>query len=264
MASGDVTTGTGCSARWTNATVTKVSGDALNTLDSYTCTPSATKMTCVVNYTKKPGIEIIVTAPNIAMGFRTRPTADEITFTSGNSVSSGPSGAIVSATGNGTITFQMSLVNIDAGGSITINIPNPADSFLLKTSTTANPDLAWFINNQWNRYTYYAVSPAVTANPSGTCTSADVTNCLTLTNAETGSGNINDKRIALVLSGRPLSGKTQPSANLSDYFEAQNDQTSTSGDRTFERATISTTFNDRPSVCPFQRQTTGSANVLCN
>jgi hypothetical protein len=147
---------------------------------------------------------------------------------------------------------------------ITVKIPHPSNSFLLKTDTGSNPDLAWFINNQWQRYTYYAISPAVSANPSGTCTSVNVTNCLTLTNAVTGTGNVNDKRIALILSGRALTGKTQPSSNLSDYFEAQNDQTSTPGDRIFQRGTISTTFNDRAAVCPFQLQTTGTASVLCN
>jgi hypothetical protein len=156
------------------------------------------------------------------------------------------------------------MANKASSGTGRINVPHPSDSILLNTSTGSNPDLAWFINNQWQRYTYYAISPAVTANPSGVCTSANVTDCLTLTNAEAGSGNINDKRIALVLSGRPLAGKTQPSANLSDYFEGQNDQTSTSGDRNFQRGTISTTFNDRPSVCPYQKQTTGTASVLCN
>jgi hypothetical protein len=135
---------------------------------------------------------------------------------------------------------------------------------LINSSTGSNPDLAWFINNQWYRYTYYAISPALTANPSGTCTSTNVTNCLTLTNAESGSGNINDKRIVLVFSGRPLSGKSQPSSLLSDYFELQNDQTASAGDRTFQRDTISTTFNDRPAVCPYQRQTTGAANILCD
>ncbi len=263
LASGDVASGPGCSARWTSATVAKVSGNASNTLDSYTCTPGTAQMTCVVNYTRRPGIQVIATAPNIAMGFRTRPAVGDITFTplSSNSVSTGPSGAIVTANGNGTITFRMSLVNRASGGTITIFIPNPADSFLINTSTGSNPDLAWFINNQWQRYTYYAISPAVTANPSGTCTSGNVTDCLTLTNAEAGTGNVNDKRVALVLSGRPLTGKTQPSSSMSDYFEAQNTST---GDRNFQRDTISTTFNDRPSVCPFQRQTTGSANVLCN
>jgi hypothetical protein len=265
LASGKVTTGTGCSSRWNSATISKVSGTG--SFSAGSCTADDDRMTCSFSYNGKPVVSMTANAPNIAMGFRTAPTIDEalISPSAGSSVSS-LSASVVTASGNGQVTLTASMRNRTGAGTtaITISIPHPEDSFLLNTDTGSNPNLAWFINNQWHRYTYYAISPAVTANPSGTCTTSIVTNCLSLTNAESGSGNINDKRIALILSGRPLTGKTYPSANRADYFELENNQTSTLGDRTFQRNTISATFNDRAAVCPYQRQTTGTANVLCD
>ncbi len=262
IASGEVTTGTTCSARWTSASVSQVSGSGTFTAGS--CAATDQLISCSFSYSGTPVLKMTATAPNVAMGFRTLPLSGDVTATpaSGYTVNA-PTGSII-AGGGGQIDVQITMANKPTSGPGTVSIRHPADSILLNTSTVSNPDLAWFINNKWQRYTYYAISPAVTANPSGTCTSADVTNCLTLTNAEAGTGNVNNKRLVLILSGRPLSGKSQPSSNLSDYFELQNDQTSTAGDREFQRNTISTIFNDRPAVCPFQRQTTGLANVLCN
>lgn len=264
LASGNVASGTGCSARWTSATATKLSGSG--SFSGAICSADTVRMRCEFTYKGSPEIEVTTTAPNIAMGFRTPPTKEEITFTPGLGNAVTPlSPAIIASNGSGQLVFRVTMA--DRGSTIgvgRINIPHSSDSILLNTNPSSNPDLAWFINNAWQRYTYYGISSAVTANPSGVCTSVNVTNCLTLTNAEAGTGNLNDKRLVLILSGRPLSGKTQPSANRSDYFELQNDQTTTTGDNTFQRGTISNTFNDRPAVCPFERQTTGSANVLCN
>ena len=264
LASGEVASGSTCSARWTSASMTQLSG--LGLFLSLGCTANTTHMQCSYSYLGSPVVSATATAPNIAMGFRTSPGTGDITFSpvsNGGAVNS-VTPSIIAASGGGQAVVQVTMANKGSWTMTTMKIPHPEDSFLLNTDTGSNSEMAWFINNQWQRYTYYAISPAVSANPSGTCTSANVTDCLTLTNAEAGTGNVNDKRIALILSGRPLSGKTQPSANISDYFEAHNDQTSTSGDRTFERASISTTFNDRPSVCPFQRQTTGTAKVFCD
>jgi len=273
LASGEVAVGTGCSARWTTGTISRLSGSG--TFFNLGCSADAVRMRCSIFYSGTPVVRVTTTASNIAMGFRTRPTTGEITFNSaaGSTVTS-LTPSIVTASGAGQVVVQATMANKTGfGGTGAIDIPHPEDSILVNTNTGSNPDLAWFINNQWQRYTYYAISPAVTANPSGTCCpkilgatciSVNVTNCLTLTNAEAGSGNTNDKRIALVLSGRPLTGMTQPSSNRNAYFEAQNDQTSTLGDRNFQRGTISTTFNDRPTVCPIQKQTTASANVLCD
>jgi hypothetical protein len=263
LATGVVATGSTCSARWTSASMTKLSGSGI--FLSLGCTPDTTHMRCQFWFTGSPVIRVTASAPNIAMGFRTSPKSWEITYTptsAGGTVNS-LTPSIVAATGAGQAVLQVTMSNKSSFTSSSINVPHPDDSFLINTDTGSNSELAWFINNQWNRYTYYAISTAVSANPSGTCTSSDVTDCLTLNNAETGSGNTNDKRIALILSGRALSGKTQPSASVSDYFEAENDQTSTPG-RTFARAPMTANFNDRPSVCPFQRQTTGAANVFCD
>ncbi len=263
VASGDVTSGTGCSARWTSATVTKISGSG--TFTAPTCTANTVRMRCQFTYTGSPVVRMTASASNITMGFRDSPTTGQISFTpaSGNTITS-LTPSIVPASGDGQIVLQVTMANRGGSGNGRINLPHPPDSNVLSTDSGSNPELAWFIINQWNRYTYYAISPAVSVNPTGTCTSLNVTNCLTLTNAEAGTGNVNDKRIALVLSGRPLAGKTQPSTNLNAYFEAQNDQTSTPGDRNFQRGKISTIFNDRAAVCPFQIPTAGSTKVLCD
>lgn len=265
LATGNVASGSACSSRWTSGTGSKVSGTGV--LTGPTCTTNTTLISCVFTYTRSMVLDLAVTAANIAMGFRTKPASDEITISPSSSHSiTSLTGTIVPGTGEGqlNVRLRMATRSGNSPGTVTVTIPHPSDSILLSTNTTSNPDLAWFINNQWQRYTYYAISPAASPNPSGTCTSIDVSNCLTLTNAESGTGNVNDKRLMLVLSGRPLAGKSHPSSSRADYFELQNDQTTTSGDRTFQRGTISTTFNDRPAVCPFERQTTGSANVLCN
>jgi hypothetical protein len=277
LATGEVTAGTACSARWTSATVAMASGTGTFTATTGCAvdnTTTGSPMLCKFKYTGTMVVQVIATAANVAMGFRIPPTAADITTTP---AASKPTSAtpktpsvtsitpvIVAASGNGQVSLQVTMASRNASSNAKIYIPNPSDSFLLKTNTVSNPDLAWFLNNQWQRYTYYAISPAVTANPSGVCTSSTVTNCLTLTNAEAGTGNLNDKRLVLILSGRALAAKSQPSASLDAYFELQNDQTSTPGDRTFQRDTISATFNDRPAACPFQRQTSGTANVLCN
>jgi len=276
IATGSVTAGTNCSARWVdnspNCTVSVVSDPGANySFTSCAHDSNTGKMRARFRYRNALVIDITLNASNIAMGFRTAPTSSDVTFspvvsTPSNaipltsSVTSWTQPSIVTATGGGKLTFRVAMAKRSSNTNASVWIPHPSDSYLINTSTTSNADLAWFVNNEWNRYTYYAVSPALTVNPSGTCTSADVTNCLTLTNAEAGTGNTNDKRIVLILSGRPLSGQTSPLDTLGKFFESDN---ASSGDRTFKRDTISSTFNDRPSVCPYQ-QATGSATVLCN
>ena len=119
-------------------------------------------------------------------------------------------------------------------------VPYATDALLADTRS------AWFVNNGWDRFTYYGVSQAAThdpgaaiCNPGGT-----VTNCMTVNNMPSPT---NDKRLVLVLTGRQLAGTTQPSYTLSNYWERQNASVGV----IYEIGSADSTFNDRVAACPF-------------
>jgi hypothetical protein len=131
---------------------------------------------------------------------------------------------------------------------------------LQNAAVLSDPRYTWFWNNKWHEYTYYAIAP--TAMPPGNASCTPGTNCLTVFGLPAVTGATNDKRLALVLSGRPISGQTQPSGARGDYFELEN---RTTGDREYQASTISTTFNDRVAVCPFSYpKQSGPALTICN
>ena len=136
------------------------------------------------------------------------------------------------------ITFQFPLLAI--ASNITVIVPYATDALLADTRS------AWFVENGWDRFTYYGVSQAAThdpgfavCNPGGT-----VTNCMTVNNMPSPT---NDKRLVLVLMGRPLAGTTQPSYTLSNYWERQNASVGV----IYEIGSADSTFNDRAAACPF-------------
>ncbi len=88
--------------------------------------------------------------------------------------------------------------------------------------------------NDWYKLAYYAVADEYAPGGDHTCTP---TPCLTV-NGQNGGSNV---PAAVVMSGRTLAG-AHPSGTLSDYLEGENQ---TTGDRTFENQTRSTTFNDQ-------------------
>lgn len=98
---------------------------------------------------------------------------------------------------------------------------------------------AWFANNEWYRLLQYAV-PARYApgGAAGACSN----DCLTVNGL---SSPNNDKRAILVFASRAIASQTRPSANMTDYFEAQN---SSPADRIFESNVRSNTFNDKVLV----------------
>lgn len=177
----------------------------------------------------------------------------------------------------GSATISMSLSNSTSDATLTVDLTWPGNLLLLSLGQVVSVDiphlqaaqvhsdarLTWFWTNQWHRYTYYGVSAGAVANPSvaDRCNSAGDPGCLTVNNLPASSGSTNDKRLVLVLSGKPLAGHSQPSGNRNDYFENQN----ASAGSVYEVGVASAAFNDRIATCPFQyTPATGSALTICN
>jgi hypothetical protein len=138
---------------------------------------------------------------------------------------------------------------------VVVVIPQPSDALLADTRT------AWWINNGWDRYTYYGVSQASTHDPGATVCNpgGTVTNCLTVNNLPSPNTS-NDKRLVLVLAGRQLSGTTQPSYTVSNYWEGQNASVGV----IYDFGASSSTFNDRAAACPFKYRNHAGTDVdLC-
>ena len=101
----------------------------------------------------------------------------------------------------------------------------------------------WFIQNQWYRYTYYAVAPSVTAAQSGGNIRIDL--------FPPANGSNNDKRFVLALMGPAVTGQTRSaSAALNQYIEGENAVT-TSSPRTFAYQVYAVSGNDRLATCPY-------------
>ena len=116
--------------------------------------------------------------------------------------------------------------------------------------------MAWFVDNNWARYAYYAVTPAGTAGGPA-CTPG--TDCLTVNGLPAGTGNANDKRVVLALMGRAVGAQVQPSNSPTDYLESMTSATVFNQDR------ITSTFNDRLAACPFQyTPLSGTPVSVCN
>ena len=180
--------------------------------------------------------------------------------------------------GNGSVTnMTMSIPNNTSDATAVIDVTWPGILGLLQVVTVDVPHLqdaavlsdariAWFLNNQWQRYTYYAVAPGATVSAPTNCANPAYTGCLTVTGLPASAGPANRKRLLLMLSGRALAGETQPSANRNDYFESPNDATNIAGGAsTFASGTVTATFNDRIATCPYAYIDGGGNNVsLCN
>ena len=201
--------------------------------------------------------QINLTASNVGGTFRGTLTLSEIAVSNGGSKSMSMS--LSNATGDAALT-----INADWAGllslfqEVTVDIPH-----LQSAQVYTDARLTWFWNNQWQRYTYYGVAAGAVASPSvaDACASAGDPGCLTVNNLAASTGNTNDKRLVLVLSGKPLAGRSQPSASLNDYFENQN----ASVDPIYEARPVGMAFNDRIAACPFQyTPATGPVVTICN
>ena len=247
-----------CDTDWTGGSASSLGG----LLNFGSCNPGASDMRCdftaILGGLATP--RITATAPRIGNSFRSfDPASIQISRNGGpwqSATVQNYSGNVSSSSSNATVQFDVVLPLLSIAEAVVVRIPHPTDALL--------PDarVSWFLNNNWDRFTYYAVTRAATVNPgSSVCNpGGDVSGCLTVTGMPAPA---NDKRLVLALMGRaPIAPATWPSANPGDYMEGAN---ATPTDRTFEIRTVTTTFNDRLAACPFQYPTQGGGPVtLCN
>jgi hypothetical protein len=249
-----------CGTNWASGSASSLPG----LLEFGACISGANDMRCDFTvilggfYTPR----ITATAPRIARSFRSfDPSTIEISRNGGATWQSAPvqnySGDVSGGpSGNATIQFDVVFPLLTIVDSVVVRLPHPTDALL--------PDarVSWFLNNNWDRFTYYAVTRAATTAPGGAVCNPGgvVTDCLAVTGMPAPA---NDKRLVLALMGRaPIPPAAWPSANPADYLEGENGSPT---DRTFEIKTVNTAFNDRVAACPFQyTPQTGPPISICN
>ncbi len=241
---------------WLNPTVTQIPpGDGSSTVTSWSCSISSLTATCTVNYSgggnDRPDIRLDVLLANASAAFADQPApftaAVNLAMLNGNgttpdptpygywSVAGSPSrvptgGTFVLQAGGGFLTYTGRLQNAaDMNHQATITVPLPPPVYLPRLT---NPNIAWFLSNQWYRQTYYAISSGFAPGGAGSCSQPPATPppplCLTVNNLPSPTNN---KRAILVFAGRALDGQTRPSANPANYLEGQN---ATPGDFIYE------------------------------
>jgi len=253
---------------WQNATVTQTGGSSGTVVDSSSCSINLSLLlSCFVHYTDgfdpnnaRPDIRIDVTLSNVNNAFADAPTSASspwnLNMRDGhNNVPSNQgvpygywsqNGSFVPTLSfsAGTLTYTGRLQNAnDMNNAATITTTLPAPPGLLPRLTNptgTNPNIVWYLANQWYRQTYYAVAAGLVPNGSGSCTPP---NCLTVNKI---AGTTSNKQAILILTGGALDGQTRPSATIANYLEGQN---ATPADSIFEhRAGGPTSINDRVVV----------------
>jgi len=247
---------------WTVNSV--VPGGLLNILGFGTgCSDIGTYVRCQLQRIVGVGAataDITLTASNVGRAFRSTIVAADLTVSNGGSATV-TAGSMLNTTSDASLTFRVTWPGLLAIGQVvSVQIPH-----LQNAQIHADPRITWFWNNEWHRYTWYAVSDDATASntdPAWNCDAPGGPGCLTVQDLPASSGSTNDKWLVLVLSGPALSGQNRPSSNLADYFERQNAslgvvyQLKTDG---------GFPFNDRVATCPFKYQDHNNNDVvICN
>ena len=268
---------------WQNPTVTQIpggTGSPPSTVTSWSCSITSS-VTCTINYSggsdDRPDIRLEVFLANASMAFADTPSSatatEALVMEKGGGGSPGtfnpppygwwsmvgsfaPTLTFVAQAGGGALTYTGRLQNAGSmNNQAKITVPLPAAPGYLPRLTnpsTTNPNIAWFLLNQWYRQTYYAMSPGfapggvVSGNPAACNPLPGTPSCLTVNNLPPSFVQKNDKQAILVFAGRALNGSTRPSGTLADYLEGQN---STQADFIYEhRVGAPTTINDRVVV----------------
>jgi type II secretory pathway pseudopilin PulG len=263
---------------WQNPTVVQIPGGMGSpVLDTATCSISSLTVTCTVHYHDsrgssfddecRPNIQIQLLLANAQLAFADAQAplpGDTSNFRMRDGLNNVPNnqgspygywsqvgfveptqGFLATATG-GLLTYTGRLQNAnDMSNEARITITLPAPAYLPRLT---NPNIAWFLSNQWYRQTYYAISSGYRPSSVGSCNPPDPSapSCLTVNNLP---GQTNNKQAILIFAGRALDGQIRtgpPGNNLPNYLEGEN---STPGDLIFEhRAGNPTTINDRVVV----------------
>ena len=263
---------------WQNPAVTQIpGGTGSSTVTSWSCSITSSVI-CTINYSggsdDRPDIRLEVFLANASMAFADTPSSATATEalvmekggggspTTFNPPPYGwwsmvgsftPTLTFVARAGGGALTYTGRLQNAgNMNNQAKITVPLPAAPGYLPRLTnpsTTNPNIAWFLLNQWYRQTYYAMSPGFAPGgvPSGNpaaCSPLPATpSCLTVNNLPAPKDN---KSAILVFAGRALNGSARPSGILANYLEGQN---STPTDYIYEhRAGTPTAINDRVVV----------------
>jgi hypothetical protein len=161
-----------------------------------------------------------------------------------------------------TVTFPPLADPVVQGTQLAANVlALSAPPYSLLNPSSGQPHY-WFIQNEWYRYTYYAIAPAVTAAASPACTIPGDSGCIVVSGFPSANGSTNDKRFVLALMGPVVTGHTRgTTAALDQYLEGQNFVT-TGSPRTFAYQVYAVPGNDRLAACPFS---VGSPAVsVCN
>lgn len=227
------------------------------------CVDTGTFVRCSFVRVSGPGssanAEVVLKANNVARAFRS--TLRQEDLTPSNSGSATLSMSLPNSTSDATMTVDLtwSASSLSLGQVVSVEIPH-----LQNAQIHADPRITWYWNNLWHRYTYYGVSPDATASNSNSwdaCDAAGDPGCLTVNGLPPASGSTNDKRLVLVLSGKPLAGQNPHSDDLNDYFENQNASVGV----IYEMGAAGTAFNDKVASCPFKYQNhAGTDVVICN
>ncbi|MGH8725955.1 MAG: hypothetical protein ACREU1_13955, partial [Burkholderiales bacterium] len=247
-----------CNTNWTGGSVSGLGG----LLSFGGCSVNATRLRCdftvLLGGLASPRID--ATAPRIGYSFRrVDPSTITIQINGGAitpATTGNYSGSVSSADGSGTSSIEVFFPLLSIADTVSIRIPHPTDALLADTRS------AWYISNGWDRYTYYGVSPAATHDPDGSVCNpgGTVTGCMNVFGMPAPR---NDKRLVLVLMGRPLPGTTQPSYTLTNYLEDQNASVGVN----YDVKAVTSAFNDRVAACPYKYYALDGVTVLataCN
>lgn len=131
----------------------------------------------------------------------------------------------------------------NADGSVAVSFSGNLISAITRIElrdVAADSAYDWFVQNEWHKVMYYALSPGYNAGGSSVCSGAPPA-CLKLDNSE-------NMGALIATTGSALAGKTHPSALLGDYLEGVN---ATPSGFIYENNPRSGTFNDQViSVAP--------------
>jgi len=253
---------TSCTFWATPATLTKVGGNGTISTTPI-CSATSTAWRCVFSY--RSGnliVRMTATAPNVTGSFRGPITTSDVrvpvpfgtAFTTTNFSLSAPS-----STGSVALSVDIGLPQRGTAVQHVIEI-----NHLPEPGTWTEPSVQWFMQNNWDRYTYYAISPGARAVPGLACSAPGASGCITVNGLPSGSGNADDKRLVLALMGRPMGSQTAAALEAASHaLPVPAGYTGVPAPFTVSRSL--TTSNDRLAMCPYRYTAqSGSTLIPCN